>query len=301
MATDERLSALIEVLWNYHRPDAPVDCYDELVDHLAALRAPGVGDTSLDARDLRNLRDSYKGVAQALAEAEIEPGHSQPESVRLLVAALATARRERDDLARTLGAQIDEVTEKLHAAEIERSEALAEAGVARRERDEAHALLRDFIALGEDASQRAVMLARARALVAGQGEPNVKEQLTPCETVLAARDAEIAGLKRERDAALEFHRSSSTERDTALARVAELEARDREARRLLKPGPVNVAEWGPRRDAYLSGTVPPDPARGLIERAAEYLRWDRSVGPVEPRPDRPEELLADLRAYLGGG
>ena len=42
-ATDERVTALVEALHAYHKPDASLNNFRELVDHLAALRAPGEG------------------------------------------------------------------------------------------------------------------------------------------------------------------------------------------------------------------------------------------------------------------
>ena len=63
-ATESRLTALES------RAEGCIT-QDEYRARLAALRAPGMG-TDLDARDLRNLRDSYKGIAQALAEAEAD-------------------------------------------------------------------------------------------------------------------------------------------------------------------------------------------------------------------------------------
>ena len=177
------------------------------------------------------------------------------------------------------------------------------------------------------------VISEARALVAGQGEDPRQNLTAECEmwkdqardaeqlrSDRAARDAEIAGLKvraekaeanyafmvkRAADEKLDGYRelgaraaAAESAADALRARIAELEARDREARGLLRRW---MAPWGTashsehlediEKDttAYLSGTVPPDPARGLIERCLDAL------------DGRAMALRADLRAYLGGG
>ena len=55
---------------------------------------------------------------------------------------------------------------------------------------------------------------------------------------------------------------------------------------------LRLGEAESQRDALRAHALKLD---GLCERAAAYLKWDRSDEPT-PRPDRPEELLADLRA-----
>ena len=121
-ATDERVTALVEALHAYHKPDASLNNFRELVDHLAALRAPGEG---------AHPRNEGPGGCVPWEEAE------------KMRASLATARRERD---------------------------------------EAVGVVRDWLGwrAGDEGISFDAIVDRARALVAGQATPD-------------ARDAEIAG------------------------------------------------------------------------------------------------------------
>ena len=254
-ALEQRVGALVEALWEWQTPR-------ELRARLAALRSPGEGATDEPPMSLAQV-----GLAQSIHDALARAGCTE---VPLLPRALPSY--------------------------IERALATA-----RRERDEAVSVVRRCaVGLGDpckrDCSHDACwVISEARALVAGQGvghdcgdgvEPGCdKTWRERLEWMTANRD----GFHEARDRAESDLAARDAEIAVARARVAELEARDREARGLLKPGPVNVAEWGPRRDAYLSGTVPPDPARGLIERCLDALDGSAMA------------LRADLRAYLAGG
>ena len=151
-ATDERVTALVEALHAYHKPDASLNNFRELVDHLAALRAPGEG---------AHPRNEGPGGCVPWEEAE------------KMRASLATARRERDAYRK--------------AKEENDERFMTERDDARRERDEAVAIVRDWLVWRSvhhvsdvHFPDLASVLSRARALVAGQATPD-------------ARDAEIAG------------------------------------------------------------------------------------------------------------
>lgn len=211
-----------------------------------------------------------------------------------------------------------------------------EAKAARRERDEAVGVAQDLVNAGGNQTLIYNAIVRARALVAGQGVAASKLDAIMTEREadligeslaterklieqIAARDAEIAGLKRERDAALEFHRSSATERDTLRARVAELETRDREALHVLhmvrtaSKSYLVSAHWTDenrkdfwsmiaRTDRYLAATPIPDAAVWLISRAANLLIQIRRVMKNEEGAEVSlgfvETILTDLNAYL---
>ena len=201
---------------------------------------------------------------------------------------------------------VAEMQAQIHEADMDRiaaSERLnaanAALATARRERDEAVGVVRDWLGWRAGSKGPGVggVLSRARALVAGQATPD-------------ARDAEIAGWCEASKAMTGEIATLRAQLDTALARVAELEARDREGRWLVERsnhrqvGKVasdkqraEMDDYSRRADTYLSGTPPADPARGLIERA---VAWFTAVRNFRPVPETAKALLAYLRAYLGG-
>lgn len=267
-ALEQRVGALVEVLMTQDWSS------EDFEDRLAALRAPGVGAPDLDARDLRNLRDSYKGIAQVLADAEIEPGHSQPDSVRLLVAALATSRREEERLVELLAKQheaavraaADASTTRLELSEAQRFWDIATQDLAHtaQQRDEAVAVLRDWIeyrdahGFSDSSATRPHrdLLTRARAIVAGKATPDPRDaEIADLRAQLTEAQGEIAGMARKLGDLGEAHAALASDRDALRAQL--------------------------------------DEAGKMIERV---LRWaddgDHSsyLG-----------LLADLRRYLGGG
>lgn len=93
-ATDARLTALVEVMDAYWNHDIPTDDYRA---RLAALRAPG------DATPSRAQSQVDELGAFILAEVDGEPSRSEGAvecAIRVIrehIAALATARRERDE------------------------------------------------------------------------------------------------------------------------------------------------------------------------------------------------------------
>lgn len=154
-ATDERVTALVEALHAYHKPDASLNNFRELVDHLAALRSPGV----------------------------VIP--SEPVDVAEMQAQIHEA--DMDRIA---------ASERLNAA----NAALA---TARRERDEAVAIVRDWLVWRSvhhvsdvHFPDLASVLSRARALVAGQATPDARDaEIAGWREASKAMTGEIATLR----------------------------------------------------------------------------------------------------------
>ena len=340
-ATDERVTALVEALHAYHKPDASLNNFRELVDHLAALRAPGEG---------AHPRNEGPGGCVPWEEAEE------------MRASLATARRERDEAVGVVrdwlgwragdeGISFDAIVDRARAlvagqatpdardAEIagwrEASKAMTgEIATLRAQLDTALARVAELEAREVAANHRALGLQYELDTVVAalqerdresrwiiehipmmQGSPTFEARVA--EYLSATPPADPArGLIERLVAAYDgCSRRGTIEECNAQeravydairdlrARIAELEARDREGRWIVQES-RNACDTEPcaygkqhrhddydcRRTAYLSGAAPPDPARGLIERAVAAM--------IVLAPQSP--LIADLRAYLGG-
>ena len=350
-ATDERVTALVEALHAYHKPDASLNNFRELVDHLAALRAPGEG---------AHPRNEGPGGCVPWEEAE------------KMRASLATARRERDEavaivrdwlvwrsvhhvsdvhfpdlasvLSRARALVAGQATPDARDAEIagwrEASKAMTgEIATLRAQLDTALARVAELEAREVAANHRALGLQYELDTVVAalqerdresrwiiehipmmQGSPTFEARVA--EYLSATPPADPArGLIERLVAAYDgCSRRGTIEECNAQeravydairdlrARIAELEARDREGRWIVQES-RNACDTEPcaygkqhrhddydcRRTAYLSGAAPPDPARGLIERA---VAWVTAVHNFRPVPETAKALLADLRAYL---
>ena len=149
-ATDERVTALVEALHAYHKPDASLNNFRELVDRLAALRSPEV----------------------------VIP--SEPVDVAEMQAQIHEA--DMDRIA---------ASERLNAA----NAALA---TARRERDEAVGVVRDWLGwrAGDEGISFDAIVDRARALVAGQATPDARDaEIAGWREASKAMTGEIATLR----------------------------------------------------------------------------------------------------------
>ena len=359
-ATDERVTALVEALHAYHKPDASLNNFRELVDRLAALRSPG-GVIPSEPVDVAEMQ------AQ-IHEADMDR-IAASERLNAANAALATARRERDeavgvvrdwhrwrtgDEGISFGSVVDraralvagQATPDARDAEIagwrEASKAMTgEIATLRAQLDTALARVAELEAREVAANHRALGLQyeldtgvaalqerdrESRWIIEHipmmQGSPTFEARVaeylsaTPpadparglIERLVAAYDGcsrrgTIEECNAQERAVYDAIRDLRAQLDTALARVAELEARDREGRWIVQES-RNACDTEPcaygkqhrhddydcRRTAYLSGAAPPDPARGLIERAVAAM--------IVLAPQSP--LIADLRAYLGG-
>jgi BMFP domain-containing protein YqiC len=224
---------------------------------------------------------------------------------------------------------VAEMQAQIHEADMDRiaaSERLnaanAALATARRERDEAVAIVRDWLVWRSvhhvsdvHFPDLASVLSRARALVAGQATPD-------------ARDAEIAGWREASKAMTGEIATLRAQLDTALARVAELEARevaanhralglqyeldtvvaalqerDRESRWIIEHIPMMQGSptFEARVAEYLSATPPADPARGLIERLVAAYDGCSRRGTIEECNAQERavyDAIRDLRARI---
>jgi len=316
-ALEQRVGALVEALLGCFGPDG-ADSYGDMATRLAALRAPGVG---------------------------AKPRVGVPDQVEALETLLATARRERNEavgICRRLVAGSGETLEGIirDARALVAGQGVAHARDAEQVGEAADRGIDPYRA--NDALTRSVVRLRQELEQEKKDRWQLHDQVMIAQRDLAARDAEIAGLKREVDtlgdhvrahfrdkeraldelsqARIEVETIQSklagaehaiadltttfgtveSDRDTLRSRIAELEAREKGARWLLATAHITKSLTPPelhsKREAWLAGghAAPiPDPARGLIERAAKVLE---TYVPLSE-----DELIADLRAYLGGG
>jgi len=213
-------------------------------------------------------------------------------------------------------AQLDECRPERDAWQRRADEAEAALATARRERDEAFAILRDLDTWAATTKPEIpAIVDRARALVAGQATPD-------------ARDAEIAGWREASKAMTGEIATLRAQLDTALARVAELEARevaanhralglqyeldtgvaalqerDRESRWIIEHIPMMQGSptFEARVAEYLSATPPADPARGLIERLVAAYDGCSRRGTIEECNAQERavyDAIRDLRARI---
>ena len=295
-ALEQRVGAAIDVAIATLRDEIGVE---DALDRLAALRSPEVVIPS-EPVDVAEMQ------AQ-IHEADMDR-IAASERLNAANAALATARRERDAYRK--------------AKEENDERFMTERDDARRERDEAVAIVRDWLVWRSvhhvsdvHFPDLASVLSRARALVAGQATPD-------------ARDAEIAGWREASKAMTGEIATLRAQLDTALARVAELEARevaanhralglqyeldtvvaalqerDRESRWIIEHIPMMQGSptFEARVAEYLSATPPADPARGLIERLVAAYDGCSRRGTIEECNAQERavyDAIRDLRAQL---
>lgn len=377
-AQESRLTELVEVLEAHERDLASVSItpsnitrHRDLADRLAALRAPVDGakaDPAIVESILTdNVMERDMLIAEALRLIEgvgIPAAGTFPETLHVavtgVIAALATARRERDAYRK--------------AKEENDERFMTERDDARRERDEAVAIVRDWLVWRSvhhvsdvHFPDLASVLSRARALVAGEegagpnaagiaaalstwqaerlanealaggpptphdcgdGPVNDEPGATTWRGLVDAKEAEIAGWREASKAMTGEIATLRAQLDTALARVAELEARevaanhralglqyeldtgvaalqerDRESRWIIEHIPMMQGSptFEARVAEYLSATPPADPARGLIERLVAAYDGCSRRGTIEECNAQERavyDAIRDLRARI---
>lgn len=257
-ATDARLTALVEALEMHERDLASVlitpsniERHRDLADRLAALRAPGEAPKS--PHDAEVL---YQKVWEALNGVPTNGKFHAYEVVADVVAALATARRERD---------------------------------------EAVAILRDLDTWAATTKPEIpFIVARARALLAGQDSPGVAEW----------REALKAQAARNEAAALRsIHADCHAEKERSLAEIATLRASLAEAQGERDEAVGIVRDWlgwragskGPGFGAIV------DRARALVVREVAPkggVDWEKTAQSRQDVIAVKDREIATLRASL---
>lgn len=278
-ALEQRVGALVEALRDtVHVHDG---LGEPLRTRLAALRSPD------DPEMARQNRALMAQVAEwrAKYEAEVKNRVSLQRACDLQAGTMESVKRDRD----ALTAERDRLRVCLtNAKEAFNGGACTDDGLAEELGAYIQGLIADRLRLNKSVGEQ--FRDKERAL----------DELSQARIEVETIQSKLAGAEHAIADLTTTFGTVESERNALRARIAELEAREKGARWLLATAHITKSltppEWHSKREAWLAGghAAPiPDPARGLIERAAKVLE---TYVPLSE-----DELIADLRAYLGGG